>query len=123
MPWVAYEELRGELHRAGCALGVFGRSPKAARVIPNKAYQALACGTPLVTADTPAARELLTDGESALLVPPGDPEALADALRRLRDDGALMDRIAQGGRAVYEERASEATLGARWRLLLERLVA
>ena len=93
-------------------------------MIPNKAYQALACGTPLVTGDTPAAaRELLTDGESALLVPPGDPEALADALRRLRDDGALMDRIAQGGRAVYEERASEATLGARWRLLLERLVA
>ena len=124
VPWVDYEELPGELHRAGCALGVFGRSPKAARVIPNKAYQALACGTPLVTGDTPAAaRELLTDGESALLVPPGDPEALADALRRLRDDGALMDRIAQGGRAVYEERASEATLGARWRLLLERLVA
>ena len=123
VPWVAYEELPGELHRAGCALGVFGRSPKAPRVIPNKAYQALACGTPLVTGDTPAARELLTDGESALLVPPGDPEALADALRRLRDDGALMDRIAQGGRAVYEERASEATLGARWRLLLERLVA
>ena len=123
VPWVAYEELPGELHRAGCALGVFGRSPKAPRVIPNKAYQALACGTPLVTGDTPAARELLTDGESALLVPPGDPEALADALRRLRDDGALMDRIAQGGRAVYEERASEKVLGARWRLLLERLAA
>jgi len=124
VPWIEYELLPRELHRAGCALGVFGRSPKAARVIPNKAYQALACGTPLVTGDTPAAaRELLTDGESALLVPPGDPEALADALRRLRDDGALMDRIAQGGRAVYEERASEATLGARWRLLLERLVA
>ena len=48
-------------------------------MIPNKAFQALACGTPLVTADTPAARELLADGESALLVPPGDPEALAAA--------------------------------------------
>ena len=47
-------------------------------MIPNKAFQALACGTPLVTADTPAARELLQDGESALLVPPGDPEALAE---------------------------------------------
>ena len=121
VPWVEYDRLPDELHRAGCALGVFGRSPKARRVIPNKAYQALACGTPLVTADTPAARELLTDGESALLVPPSDPEALVAALRRLRDDAALAKRVAAGGRAVYEEQASEAVLGARWRALFERL--
>ena len=79
----------GELHAAGAALGIFGGSEKAARVIPNKAFQALACATPLVTADTPAARELLVDGESALLVPPGDAQALADALRRLASDDAL----------------------------------
>jgi glycosyltransferase involved in cell wall biosynthesis len=121
VPWVEYDLLPGELHRAGCALGVFGRSPKAARVIPNKAYQALACGTPLVTAATPGARELLVDGESALLVPPADPDALVAALRRLRDDTALAERIGAGGRAVYEEQASEAVLAARWRALFERL--
>ena len=53
VPWVEYERLPDELHRAGCALGIFGTSEKAKRVIPNKAFQALACGTPLVTADTP----------------------------------------------------------------------
>jgi glycosyltransferase involved in cell wall biosynthesis len=121
VPWIEYELLPPEFHRAGCALGVFGRSPKAARVIPNKAYQALACGTPLVTAATPAAAELLVDGESALLVPPGDAEALADAVRRLRDDRELAARIGRRGRAVYEERASEAVLGPRWRALFERL--
>jgi glycosyltransferase involved in cell wall biosynthesis len=120
LPWVEYELLPQELHRAGCALGVFGRSPKAGRVIPNKAFQALACGTPLVTAATPGAAELLVDGMSALLVSPGDPEALAAAVRRLRDDPALAERIGRGGRARYEERASEAVLGARWRALLER---
>ena len=121
--WVPYEQLPAELWRCGCALGVFGTSAKAARVIPNKAFQALACGAPLVTGDTPGARELLSDGESALLVPPGDPVALAAAVRRLAGDPGLRARIAAGGLAAYRARASEDVLGARWRTLLEGLLA
>jgi len=121
--WVEYDQLPGELHRAGAALGIFGVSDKAQRVIPNKAFQALACGTPLVTADTPAARELLVHDESALLVAPGDPTALATALRRLAGDPALTRRLAEGGHAAYSREASEKVLGARWRELLERTLA
>jgi glycosyltransferase involved in cell wall biosynthesis len=116
VPWVEYERLPEELHRASCALGIFGTSAKAARVIPNKVFQALACGTPVITADTPAARELLRDGESAVLVPPGDPEALAEAIRRVTPE------LAERGLAVYREHASEEVLGARWRSLIEELV-
>jgi glycosyltransferase involved in cell wall biosynthesis len=121
VPWVEYERLPDELHRAGCALGIFGTSGKAGRVIPNKAFQALACGTPLVTADTPGARELLVDGESALLVPPGDPETLAAAVTRVAADPKLAERLSAGGLAAYREHASEAVLGARWRGLIEAL--
>ena len=91
-------------------------------MIPNKAFQALACGAPLITADTAAARELLADGQNALLVPAGDPPALAAAIRRL-----LGDPRARGSpRAVFaftEERAREDVLGARWRADLERVTA
>jgi glycosyltransferase involved in cell wall biosynthesis len=121
--WVEYETLPDELHRAGCALGIFGTSEKAQRVIPNKAFQALACRTPLVTADTPAARELLVDEENALLVPPGDPAALAAALRRLASDPTLAGRLAKAGHAAYRRSASEEVLGSRWRGLLERALA
>jgi glycosyltransferase involved in cell wall biosynthesis len=120
--WVDYERLPGELHNAGCALGIFGTSPKARRVIPNKAFQALACATPLVTADTPASRELLADGESALIVPPGDPAALAEAVKTIAGDPALAQRLSRAGRRTYEERASEAVLGPRWRSMIERLL-
>jgi glycosyltransferase involved in cell wall biosynthesis len=120
--WVDYDRLPDELHQAGCALGIFGTSAKARRVIPNKVFQALACGTPVVTADTPAARELLTDEESALLVPPGDPNALVAALRRLASDGSLAERIGAGGLIAYRDNASEAILGARWRALIEELL-
>jgi len=119
VPWLEYERVPAALHRCGCALGIFGTSDKARRVIPNKVFQALACGAPVVTADTPAARELLTDGESALLVAPGDPAALAAAIRRLAADRALAEAIAAGGEAVFRRNASEEILAARWRGLLE----
>ena len=102
MPWIEYEQLPDEIRQAGCSLGVFGTTGKARRVIPNKAFQAIACGAPLVTADTSAARELLSDDASALLVPAGDAEALAGAIRRLAADPELASRIAAGGRAAYE---------------------
>jgi glycosyltransferase involved in cell wall biosynthesis len=88
-------------------------------VIPNKVFQALACGRPVVTADTAGARELLTHDADALLVPPGDGAAVAHAVRRLAEDGSLAERLGAAGRATYEVRASEPVLGARWRALLE----
>jgi len=112
-----YEELGVAYGRAGIALGSFVDS----RAIPDAAFAALATGTPLVTADTPAIRELLVDGETALLVPPDNAPALADALRRLQADGALRTHLSAGARRLYGERASEAVLGARWRALLERV--
>src|SRR5207237_8229654 len=101
--WLPYEQLPAVLRGSRGALGIFGTTAKAARVIPNKAFQALACGTPLVTADTPAARELLENGDGALLVPAGEPEALAAALRRLAADEDLARRLSAGGRAAHEE--------------------
>jgi glycosyltransferase involved in cell wall biosynthesis len=118
-PWLPYGDLPAALHRAGCALGIFGTSEKAARVIPNKVFQALACGAPVVTADTPGARELLEPDANALLVPAGDAEALAGAVSRLAADRSLRERVAAAGRATYEQRASEDVLGRRWRELLE----
>ena len=118
VPWIEYRELPEAYRCAGCALGIFDAGAKAARVIPNKVFQALACARPVITADTPAARELLTDGQDALLVPAGDPPALATAIRRMVGDRALADRLGVAGRLTYEERASESVLGVRWRSLL-----
>jgi glycosyltransferase involved in cell wall biosynthesis len=111
--WVPYEALGAEVGRAAICLGVFGESEKAARVVPNKVWQAMAVGRPVVTADTPAVREVLEDGRTALLVPAGDPDALAEALARLAGDAALRARLGAAARAVYLERGTPAAVAGR----------
>jgi glycosyltransferase involved in cell wall biosynthesis len=64
---------------------------------PLKIFEAMAAGIPVVASDLPAIREVIRDGESGILVAPGDPAALAEGLGRVLADPALAEAIA--GRA------------------------
>ena len=88
-------------------------------MIPHKAFQALAVGTPLITADTEAARELLVGGRDSLLVE-RTADSLAEAIVALRDDPELAerDRPRRPG-DLRQPRGSEAVLGVRWRDVIE----
>ena len=77
------------------SLGVFGVTPKTFRVIPSKVYDICAAGVPFITADTPAIREVFTHKKNAYLVPPGNPNALAEAILDLKNDPELRLRISQ----------------------------
>jgi glycosyltransferase involved in cell wall biosynthesis len=80
--WVEYTELGDRIAEADLCLGIFGTSEKAASVIPNKVYQTIGAGRPLVTRDSPAIRELLEHAPPCVyLIPAADPEALAAAVR------------------------------------------
>jgi glycosyltransferase involved in cell wall biosynthesis len=61
--------------------------------------EAMAAGVPVVGTAAGGVGELVTDGETGLLVPPKSPERLAAALRRLADDPALCARLSAAGRA------------------------
>lgn len=81
--WLPYPELVDAIHDADICLGIFGSSEKAASVIPNKVFQVLAAGRPLVTRDSPAMRELVGQGLGDVsLVPDGDAAALAEVIRQ-----------------------------------------
>ncbi|MGH9226207.1 MAG: glycosyltransferase family 4 protein [Acidimicrobiales bacterium] len=71
------------------------------------AIEAMACGVPLVSTTGGALPEVVgRDGETALLVPPGDPSALAASIGRALDDEALRRRLGEAGRARVVERYS-----------------
>lgn len=61
---------------------------------PLKLFEYMAAARPILASNLPALREVLRDEENGLLVPPDDPEALAAAIRRLRADPPLANRLA-----------------------------
>jgi glycosyltransferase involved in cell wall biosynthesis len=73
--------------------------PSRSEGLPLVALETLAAGTPLVATDVRGLRELVGDG-AALLVPPGDAGALAQALRRVLTDEDVRTRLAATGRAL-----------------------
>ncbi|WP_261574647.1 glycosyltransferase family 4 protein [Frankia gtarii] len=71
------------------------------------AVEEMACGIPLIATTAGALPEVAgADGEAALLVPPGDPDALAGAIRTLLDDPARRARMGAAGRRRVEQRFS-----------------
>jgi glycosyltransferase involved in cell wall biosynthesis len=82
--------------------------------IPIVLMEAMASGVPVVASGISGIPELVHDGVSGLLVPPGDPWALARALRLLHDDPGLRERLARAGRErvvrEFDVRANAAEL-------------
>jgi glycosyltransferase involved in cell wall biosynthesis len=111
--WVAYGMLGDTIASADICLGVFGVTPKAQMVIPNKVFQAATVGRPVITADTPAVREVFVHGETAWLCPPGDAEALAHGIAALSADATLRHRLGSQAAALMAERFSVAAQGQR----------
>lgn len=64
--------------------------------------EAMASGVPAVITDAGGVQEYARDGENCLLVPPGRPEALARAIRRVLEDPGLARRLIQGGLATAQ---------------------
>lgn len=72
-------------------------------------FEAMAAGLPVVASDLPVFKEYLVDGESALLPPVADDEALAAAMRTMLQDAALRDRLRAGGEALLPRFSWEAS--------------
>jgi phosphatidylinositol alpha-mannosyltransferase len=74
--------------------------------------RAFACATPVVASDITGYRDVMTD-ETGVLVPPGAPAALADAVTGLLDDEPRRKRLGVSARRVAQERYSWDDIGRR----------
>ncbi len=104
-------ELLLRLSQADICLGVFGSTPQAQMTMQNKIFETLAMGKAIISSDSSAIRSALIHGEHIYLIPREDPNALADAIRKLKGDKALRRRLASNAYQIYHERFSIVNIG------------
>ncbi len=123
-------ELRDRVDFVGESSDVLGRMRSsdavlvpAGEVTPLVLMEAMAVGTPVVAARMGSIPDVVVDGESGLLVEPGNADAIADAVCRLRDEPVLRRRLVTGGREQIERHFDQSRSNDTLRAEVRRLAA
>lgn len=91
--------------------------------MPNSLIEAMTLGLACVSTDCPCGgpRELITNGDNGLLVPVGDRDAIADALRRLIEDDALREKLGTNATEL-QKKLSPDVVNAKWKNYFEKVI-
>jgi len=120
--FMPYEELADYMAQADVCLGGFGSPDKAKRCGLFKVVEALAMKRPLITADTPAIRESLTDRENCLLCRIADENDLAKKILELKNNPELREKIATNGYKLFKQKLTPKALGREFKGIIEELL-
>jgi len=104
--WLPYNQLPDMISSFDVALGIFGRSGKATRVIPNKLFHYAAMNRCIITRESNAIREIFTPGVNIVTITP-TAENLAEVLIRLKNNHNEKHEIAQKGHDLITEKFNE----------------
>ena len=121
---IPLEALPARIRKAQVLLGIFGGGQKSGRVIPNKVYQSLACGRPVITRKAAVYPE--PSGEEAqglILIEPENPKALAAAVKQLAGDPSGLPLRGEAAAGYYRRHFGQAAITAALQAALERLAA
>lgn len=115
------KELITEIAKADVCLGLFGDTPRTQKAVPFKVYESLAMKKPVITADTPAIRELF-DEKDMMLVKAANPESLAAGILKLKNNPVFLEELAQNGYNKFIRFATPEVLGKELKDIILELV-
>jgi glycosyltransferase involved in cell wall biosynthesis len=101
---ISHDKMSEALSQARIGICPLLPIPKFLRNIPVKVFEYWACGLSVIASDLPPIRPFFKDGENGILVEPGDPRCLADAMKTLLQDPAKSAQMGRVGREAVENR-------------------
>jgi glycosyltransferase involved in cell wall biosynthesis len=121
LPAVAKNEMSHALAAADACIAILKPIPLYATVYPNKVFDYMAAGRPVILAIDGVIRQVVEDAHAGIYVQPGDPACLAEAIRELVENpihGRAMGRL---GRRYVEEHFDRALLAERLAMIMEEM--
>ncbi|MBC2709910.1 MAG: glycosyltransferase [Desulfosarcina sp.] len=121
--WIPYESLPDRIARAHIMLGVFGPTVLTDLVIPNKMFQSMAVGRPVITSISPAYNDSLEGFETIGWVPGGDPMALADMVRTWLNAPHQLEKRGRETRKLFDHYFSITSLKSALKTIIKTAFA
>ncbi|MBZ8117580.1 glycosyltransferase [Roseovarius sp. LXJ103] len=120
--WAGRNAVADILSRARAGLVLFHPLPNHARSQPNKLFEYMAAGLPVIASDFPLWREIIEGADCGLLVDPKDPADIAAAMQWILDHPDAAEVMGARGRRAVEEHYNWDAEGAKLVALYERLL-
>jgi glycosyltransferase involved in cell wall biosynthesis len=121
LPPIPKAKMPQALAAADACIAILKPIPLYTTVYPNKVFDYMAAGRPVVLAIDGVIREVVEGSGAGIFVPPGDADSLAQAIRRLADDPQLARSMGARGREVVEKRFDRARLAQQLAEIIETL--
>jgi glycosyltransferase involved in cell wall biosynthesis len=121
LPPVPKAQMGQALAAADACIAILKPVPMYATVYPNKVFDYMAAGRPVILAIDGVIRQVVEGAQAGIFTPPGDPQALAVAIRRLADDRTSGREMGMRGRECVQERFDRGVLAEQLASVMEKL--
>lgn len=118
--WVNYKDLPNHIQKADICLGIFGTTHKTQRGVPIKVYESLAMKKPVITGNSPAAREVFKHKINSILCEMGNPKALAESILLLKENKKLREDVAEAGFKLYQDLFSSRRIATDFEIAMNK---
>ena len=123
LPPVPKSQMSTALAAADACVAILKQIPLYSTVFPNKVFDYMAAGRPVILAIDGVIREVVEKAQAGIFVPPGNPEALANTIKSLNNNHQMCKEMGENGRNYVEEYYDRENLANQLAIIMEQLVS